>query len=189
MGFRQSTCGQLCGCQGAGEGPGRHAESKCPELSFTELFSRSVPLISIYSGTREDCGQAYSKSCVVTSEQSQSLLEAVSRQQYGYWYARRSSQSILKEINPESSLEGLTLKLTLQYFGHLMRRVNSLEKTLMLGKTEGRRRRGRQKTRWLNGLIDSTDVSLSKLREIVKNREAWCAAVHWVTKSQTRLRH
>ena len=122
-------------------GPGRHTESKCPELSFTELFS-SVPLISIYSGTREDCGQAYSKSCVVTSEQSQSLLEAVSRQQYGYWYAKRSSQSILKEINPESSLKGLTLKLKLQYFGHLMRTVNSMEKTLMLGKMEGRRRRG-----------------------------------------------
>ena len=101
-------------------GPGRHTESKCPELSFTELFSTSVPLISIYSGTREDCGQAYSKSCVVTSEQSQSLLEAVSRQQYGYWYAKRSSQSILKEINPEYSLEGLTLKL--QYSGHLIRR-------------------------------------------------------------------
>ena len=111
-----------------------------------------------------------------TSEQSQSLLEAVSRQQHGYWYARRSSQSILKEINPESSLEGLTLKLKLQYFGHLMRRVNSMEKTLMLGKIEGRKRRGWQKTRWLNGLIDSADVSLSKLREMVKKREAWCCS-------------
>ena len=85
-------------------------------------------------------------------------------------------------------MKGLTLKLKLQYFGHLMRTVNSMEKTLMLGKMEGRRRRGWQKTKWLNGLIDSTDVSLSKLREMVKNREAWCAAVHGVTKSQTRLR-
>ena len=97
--------------------------------------------------------------------------------------ARRSNQSILKEISPEYPLEGLMLKLKLQYFGHLNRRIDSLEKTLLLGVIEGRRRRGQQRMRWLDGIIDSVDVNLSKFREIVKNKEVWCAAVHEVMKS------
>ena len=122
-----------------------------------------------------------------SSESSTVILAPLTQLLRVPWTARRSNQSILREINPGIALEGVMLKLKLQYFGHLMRRIDSLEKTLMLGGIGGRRRRGQQRVRWLDGITDSMDVNLSELRELVMDREAWCTVIHGVTRGRTQL--